>query len=198
MAKKHALAISQTDDAKLVSVFDKEIMSTEHFKDAYGARVYSDLDKMLISEKIDVVCICTPSGLHAPIALKAIEAQKNVIIDKTIAMTVEEADRIIAACKDKKVKLAVVHQKRFRPAVQEVKRILDEGLLGKISHANFIINWNRNKEYYSQASWRGTKENDGGVLMNQAIHLIDLLIWFLGIPKQVFCMQATRFHNIES
>jgi UDP-N-acetyl-2-amino-2-deoxyglucuronate dehydrogenase len=126
------------------------------------------------------------------------EAKKHIIVEKPIAMTTEDTNKIIDACKANNVKLAVVHPNRFRPVAQELRKIMEQGLLGKVSHASCIMNWNRNQEYYDQAPWRGTKQHDGEVLMNQAIHNLDLLLWFMGTPKQVFSMEATRLRNIEA
>jgi UDP-N-acetyl-2-amino-2-deoxyglucuronate dehydrogenase len=198
IAKKHAAAIEKIDAAKLVAVCDQVPATMEFYKEEYDAEPYTKLEQMLEIEDIDIVCICTPSGFHAAIAVQIAEAKKHIIIEKPIAMTVEDTDKIINACKSNSVKLAVVHPNRFRPVVQELRKIMDQGLLGKISHASCIVNWNRNQEYYDQAPWRGTKQHDGGVLMNQAIHNLDLLLWFMGTPDQVFSMEATRFRNIEA
>jgi len=193
--KKHAKAIEKVGN--LVAVCDKVPTTMEFYNEDYGAEPYTDINHMMDKEDIDIVCICTPSGFHAPIAIQVAEAKKHIIMEKPIAMTLEDTDKIISACKSNNVKLSVVHPNRFRPVVQELKKILDQGLLGKISHTSCIVNWNRNQEYYDQASWRGTKQHDGGVLMNQAIHNLDLLLWFIGEPSQVYSMEATRFRNIE-
>lgn len=198
IAKKHAAAIERIGQAELVAVCDPHIPAMEDYKRQYGAKAYTNLNDMLRNERIDIVCICTPSGLHAPIAEKAAASKKHLIIEKPIAMKLDEAERIIGATEENSVKLAVVHPNRFRPAVRELRSILDSGTLGKISHANCIVNWNRNQEYYDQAPWRGTKEYDGGVLMNQAIHNLDLLLWFMGNPKEVYSMETTRLREIEA
>lgn len=198
IAKKHAAAIENINDARLVAVCDRYEPAMKPYIEQYGATSYAELDKMLKDEAIDVVCICTPSGLHAPIAEQVAAAKKHIVLEKPIAMTIEETDRIIEAAKSHDVKLSVVHPNRFRPVVQELRTIIDSGALGKISHANCIVNWNRNQEYYDQAPWRGTKEYDGGVLMNQAIHNLDLLLWFMGKPEEVYSMEATRLRNIEA
>ncbi|AGX06493.1 hypothetical protein B14911_03299 [Bacillus sp. NRRL B-14911] len=198
IAKKHAAAIDKTDAARLVAVCDKVPATMEFYKKEYDAEPYTELEQMLEVDDIDIVCICTPSGFHASIAVQIAEAKKHIIVEKPIAMSIEDTDKIIGACNLNNVKLAVVHPNRFRPVVQELRKIMDQGLLGKISHASCIVNWNRNQEYYDQAPWRGTKQHDGGVLMNQAIHNLDLLLWFMGTPDQVFSMEATRLRNIEA
>jgi UDP-N-acetyl-2-amino-2-deoxyglucuronate dehydrogenase len=198
IAKKHAEAIQNIEGANLVAVCDKVPEAMEYYVENYGAKPYHDLKEMLNDPSIDVVNICTPSGLHAPIAVEAAKAKKHVIVEKPIALTLEDADSIINACKDNNVKLAVVHPNRFRPVVQELKRLMDEGRFGKLSHANATVRWNRNQAYYDQAPWRGTKALDGGVLMNQAIHNLDLLIWLMGDVEEVYSMSATRLRNIEA
>lgn len=198
IANKHAKAINEIENAKLVAVCDKVTDTMNLYVQEYGATPYTELEDMLENEDLDVVCICTPSGFHASIALEIAKAKKHIIVEKPLAMTLEDTEKIIEVCKDNNVKLSVVHPNRFRPVVQEVRKILDENMLGKISHASCIVNWNRNQEYYDQAPWRGTKQYDGGVLMNQAIHNLDLLLWFMGNPKQVFSMETTRLRNIEA
>lgn len=198
IAKKHAKAIEAINGAKLIAVSDKVPSAMQPYVEEYGADAYEDLDEMLSRKDIDVVCVCTPTGLHASIAIKAANAKKHIILEKPIAMTLEETDEIIDVCKKNKVKLAIVHPNRFRPVVMELRKILDSNMLGKISHANAIVNWNRNQEYYDQSYWRGTKAFDGGALMNQAIHNLDLLLWFMGEPVEVFSMEATRIRNIEA
>ncbi|MFC7062343.1 Gfo/Idh/MocA family protein [Halobacillus seohaensis] len=198
IAKKHATAIEKIDIAKLVAVCDKVPATMEYYKEEYDAEKYTELEQMLEKENIDIVCICTPSGFHTSIAVQIAEAKKHIIVEKPIAMTIEDTDKIIDACTTNNVKLSVVHPNRYRPVVQELRKILEQDLLGKISHASCIVNWNRNQEYYDQAPWRGTKQHGGGVLMNQAIHNLDLLLWFMGLPNQVFSMEATRFRNIDA
>jgi len=188
IAKKHALAISNIKGAHLVAVCDKVDSTMAFYRDEYGARPYNELSEMLRIENIDIVCVCTPSGFHAPIAVQAAEAKKHLIIEKPIAMTLKDTQQIIDVCRANDVKLSVVHPNRFRPVVHELRTIINQGLLGKISHASCVVNWNRNQEYYDQAPWRGTKQYDGGVLMNQALHNLDLLLWFMGKPKQVYSM----------
>lgn len=198
IAKKHAMAINQIPEAKLIAVCDKVDSAMEPYIEEYGVKAFTDMNILLKECEIDAVCICTPSGFHASIAEQAAAAKKHIVLEKPIAMTIEETDRIIKAAKKNKVKLTVVHPNRFRPAVMELRKIIDSGILGKISHVSAKVNWNRNQEYYDQAPWRGTKQHDGGVLMNQAIHNLDLLLWFMGPPVQVFSMEATRFRRIEA
>ncbi|MGE7982545.1 Gfo/Idh/MocA family protein [Solibacillus sp. NPDC093137] len=198
IAKKHATSIDNIEGAKLVAVCDKVPELMLPYVEQYGVKEYEDFETMLKIEDIDIVNICTPSGSHATLAELAAKYGKHVIVEKPIAMSSEQSTRIIQAARANDVKLAVVHPNRFRPVAIKLKAILEANLLGKISHALCIVNWNRGQEYYNQATWRGTKEFDGGVLMNQAIHNLDLLLWFLGKPSKVVSMEATRLREIEA
>jgi UDP-N-acetyl-2-amino-2-deoxyglucuronate dehydrogenase len=196
IAKKHVAAIKAVEGAELVAVCDTNEERLSEFA-VDGVRGYADLKDMLASD-VDVVCICTPSGIHAPLTIQAAEAKKHVIVEKPMALTLEDADRMIDACEKNGVKMAVVHPNRFRPAVVELRKQLEQGAFGKIGHANATVRWNRNQAYYDQAPWRGTKAMDGGVLMNQAIHNMDLLLWMMGDIEEISSYHATRIRNIEA
>lgn len=199
IAKKHVEAIQRVEKAQLVAVCDNHSDRLKQFSEIYGVKGFSTLEDLLDKVKgIDVVNICTPSGLHTEMAIQAAQAKKHVIVEKPLALTVEDADRIIEACRMHHVKLAVVHPNRFRPAVRELKKAIDNGWFGRLSHVNATVRWNRNQAYYDQAPWRGTKSMDGGVLMNQAIHNLDLLLWLCGPVKEVQAYTATRLRNIET
>jgi UDP-N-acetyl-2-amino-2-deoxyglucuronate dehydrogenase len=194
---KHAETIKKISGSKIVAVCDKNPAAMKRYEIEFGATAYTNIEEMLASENIDIVNICTPSGSHANIAELAAFYGKHIIVEKPMALSLEDTDRIIQASKVNNVKLAVVHPNRFRPAVMRLHEIIQEGHLGKISHALCVVNWNRGQHYYDQAPWRGTKEQDGGVLMNQAIHNLDLLLSFMGTPTEVFSMEATRLRDIE-
>lgn len=198
IAKKHAASIEKIEGAKLVAVMDKIEINMEFYNEEYGATAYTDVEEMFAKEEIDIVSICTPTGLHAPLAIQAANAGKHIILEKPISLKLDEADKIIEVCRKNNVKLSIVHPNRYRPVVQALRKMMDENLLGKISHANALVNWNRGQAYYDQAPWRGTKEFDGGALMNQAIHNVDLLLWFMGDVEEVYSMEATRFRDIEA
>ncbi len=142
---------------------------------------YADYKQMLEENSdIELVAIATESGKHAKIALGCIDAGKNVIIEKPMAMSMSDADEIIRRAKEKGVKVSACHQNRFNIAVQRLREALEAGRFGKLSHGSIHVRWNRNRDYYDQAPWRGTWEQDGGCLMNQCIHGIDLLRWMMG------------------
>lgn len=198
IAKKHASAIANAENSVLTAVCDTVPERMEEYIQQYGVKGYTDIDEMLQKEDIDVVNICTPSGFHAGLTVKVANAKKHVIVEKPIALTLEDAETMIHVCAENNVKLAVVHPNRFRPAMMELKQLMDKGMFGKLSHANATVRWNRDQAYYDQAPWRGTKALDGGVLMNQAIHNLDLLVWLMGDVEQAFSMDATRLRNIEA
>lgn len=141
---------------------------------------YTDYKELLEKEKPELVAIATESGKHAAIALHCIEAGCHIIIEKPIALSIDDADAINAAGKKKGVVVCANHQNRFNKSVQYIRKALEEGRFGKLSHGAAHVRWNRGKSYYDQASWRGTWEQDGGCLMNQCIHNIDLLRWMMG------------------
>lgn len=141
---------------------------------------YTDYKALLAAEHPELVAICTESGLHAQIALDCIDAGCNVIIEKPIALSIADADAIIAAAKQKDVKVCVSHQNRFNKSIQKIRDAVEKGRFGRMFHGTAHIRWARDWEYYSRANWRGTWAQDGGCLMNQCIHNIDLLIWMMG------------------
>ncbi len=141
---------------------------------------YTDYKELLVNEKPGLVAICTESGKHAAIALDCIAAGCNVIIEKPIALSLADAQAVIEAAKEKGVVVCANHQNRFNKSVQYIRKAMEEGRFGKLSHGAAHVRWNRGEGYYAQAPWRGTWAQDGGCLMNQCIHNIDLLRWMMG------------------
>ncbi|CAA7599636.1 Oxidoreductase family, NAD-binding Rossmann fold [Acididesulfobacillus acetoxydans] len=197
IAPKHAESIAALPEAELAAVCDIIPEKARAFADKYGGKPYTDYLTMLREADIDVVTVATPSDLHARIGIAAAQAGKHVMVEKPMAMTLKSADELITACKEAGVKLAVIHQNRFNKSVKTMRRALEEGRFGQLTHGQATIRWNRNDEYYAQAPWRGTKLRDGGVLMNQSIHNIDLLQWTFGPVESVFGYTATRLRKIE-
>lgn len=157
---------------------------------------YIDYKEMLNKHpEVDLIAIATESGEHAKIALDCIDAKKNVVIEKPIAMSMSDANEIVNRAKEKDVKVSACHQNRFNVAVQKTRAALEAGRFGEMSHGSIHVRWNRDRNYYEQASWRGTWAQDGGCLMNQCIHGIDLLRWMMGEPVEVFAQTRQRFHN---
>lgn len=157
---------------------------------------YTDYKQMIQEEKPELVSIATESGIHAEIALYCIDNNVNVIIEKPMAMSIEDADKIIALSEEKNVKVSACHQNRFNVAIQELRKAVEAGRFGKLSHGSIHVRWNRNKGYYDQAPWRGTWEQDGGALMNQCIHGIDLLRWMMGDEiEEIYGATRQQFHD---
>ncbi len=158
---------------------------------------YTDYKTLLLEHpEIELIAITTSSGNHAKIALDCIDSGKNIIIEKPMAMSIKDANEIIKRSREKNVVVSVSHQNRFNYNVQKVRQALDEGKFGKLSHGNICVRWNRNKSYYDQAKWRGTWLEDGGCLMNQCIHAIDLLIWMFGEEiESVYGIIKKQIHN---
>lgn len=141
---------------------------------------YTDYKRMIEEIRPELVGIATESGIHAEIALYCIDHGIHVIIEKPMAMNMSDANEIVRRSEEKGVKVSACHQNRFNVAVQEMRKALEQGRFGKISHGSIHVRWNRGKAYYEQAPWRGTWAQDGGALMNQCIHGIDLLRWMMG------------------
>lgn len=158
---------------------------------------YEDYKTMIDKHpEIELIAIATDSGKHAEIAIYCIDRGINVIIEKPMAMSMKDADEIVRKSKEKNVKVTVCHQNRFNIAIQKMRKALEEGRFGKLSHGSINVRWNREKEYYDQASWRGKWESDGGCLFNQCIHGIDLLRWMMGDEvEEIYGITKQQFHN---
>ncbi|MBR5316987.1 MAG: Gfo/Idh/MocA family oxidoreductase [Lachnospiraceae bacterium] len=172
------------------------LLEKHNLQNALYIKRYTNYKDMIDIEKPELVSIATESGIHAEIALYCIENGVHVIIEKPMAMCIDDANKIIALAEEKNVKVSACHQNRFNIAIQEMRRALDAGRFGRLSHGAIHVRWNRNKDYYTQASWRGTWAQDGGALMNQCIHGIDLLRWtFGGEIEEVYGQTRQQFHD---
>lgn len=199
--------IDNFEDAELISVCDllknrAELKADEYVKKAEENHlivkrptVFNDYREMLKKENIDTCAICTISGYRTKISLYCMELKKNVLVEKPMAISTMDADRMIKAAEKNKVKLAVCYQNRFRPTIQKLRQAIEEGRFGRIIAGTARILWNRNKDYYNQAKWRGTWKLDGGCLINQCTHNIDLLQWMMGSEiDSVFGQTANYLH----
>lgn len=201
IAVNHVKAVVQ-NQLEFVAVCDivPENMRTLLEKSGIGCKSsikhYTDYKKMLAENEIELVGIATESGVHAEIALYCIDQGVNCIIEKPIAMSIRDADEIIRRSKKKGVKVAACHQNRFNVAVQELRKAIEAGRFGKLSHGSIHVRWNRDENYYIQAPWRGKWASDGGALMNQCIHGIDLLRWMFGDEvEEVYGQTRQQFHG---
>ena len=203
---KHVEALIQnSQQAELVAVCDLIEQNAIARKVQYenqlqGAEVmvFSRFEDMFNQCEIDVVAIATESGYHATHALVAMEKECHVLIEKPMALSVEDALKINQVAKEKGLKVCVSHQNRFNPPIQKLRRAVEEGRFGRIINATARILWTRDENYYKQAPWRGTKALDGGTLMNQCIHNIDLLQWMMNSDvERVHAERGTFLRNIE-
>jgi predicted dehydrogenase len=163
-----------------------------------GVKAYGSLEELIEDREVDAIVIATPHPSHLPITLKAVEAGKHVLTEKPMGATVSEATSMLKATQAAGVRLGVLYQHRFRPECQKARSLIAEGALGDIYRASMIHATLRTQSYYESRAWRGTwSQEGGGVLLNQAIHSLDLLQWLAGMPKSVFGVLATLKHQIE-
>ncbi len=174
----------------------EDVLEKHGLKEDISIKRYTDYKKMIEENDIELVGIATESGIHAEIALYCIEKGINLIIEKPMAMSIKDANEIIRRSEEKGVKVSACHQNRFNVAVQEMRKALERGRFGRLSHGSIHVRWNRNEGYYTQAPWRGTWAQDGGALMNQCIHGIDLLRWMMGNEiDEVYGATRQQFHD---
>lgn len=185
------VAVCDTDGSKFDAMFERA--GCGEFPEAGR---YADYGRMLEEHpEVELVAIATESGRHAAIALDCIDAGRNVIVEKPIAMSMADADEIVRRARERGVKVSACHQNRFNAAVRHARAALEAGRFGRMSHGAIHVRWSRDRAYYDQAPWRGTWEQDGGCLMNQCIHGIDLLRWMMGRPVRVTARTRRRFHD---
>lgn len=198
IALKHAQAIDSLVNAELIGLFNPNPSSAAKAREKFSVPVFSNWEEFISSPDLEVVCICTPSGMHLEPALKAIEAGKHVFIEKPIEVTLDRADQLIRAAEAKNVKLGVVFQNRFSPDFIRLNDAVKAGVFGRILMGNAAINWFRDSNYYSSSQWKGTLIYDGGgALINQAIHTLDLLLEVMGEVDSVFGKVKTTLYPIE-
>ena len=195
IAKNH-MAAAAGNHLDIVGLCDVVPENARRYRAAYqlDCPIYSDYRQMLAEERPDFAAVATESGKHAAIALDCIRAGVNVLIEKPIALSIADAQAVIDAAKLAGVTVGVCHPNRFNKAVQKLRQAFDEGRFGRIYNISAVIRWNRGEDYYRQAAWRGTWEQDGGCLMNQCIHNIDLLRWFGGDAASVFGVTGNYCH----
>lgn len=207
ISAKHVEAIiANSEDAELIAVYDELYDLAEDRKNQYEScipgskvKVYENYYDFLNDEDIDVVTISSISGYHAKQAIDCLRHNKHVIVEKPMALNLEDADEVINIAKEKDRVVCVSHQNRFMPSVKRLKEAVDKGKFGKIIHGSARTLWNRNNDYYNQAAWRGTKDLDGGTLLNQCIHNIDLLQWIMGGEiEEIFLEKGTFIRDIET
>ena len=205
ISSTHARALAELPGAQLSAVCDVIEARASTLSAGYAAfqplipttpQVYSDYHALLARPDIDVVDICTPSGTHAEIGIAAAQAGKHVIVEKPIDVTLRKARALVEACHKAGVKLSVISQHRFDPAVVALKEAVDAGKLGQLNFGGSHTKWYRSQEYYDSGQWRGTWSMDGGgALINQSIHYVDLLVYIMGSVAELSAYTATRAHQ---
>src|SRR6516165_2803408 len=202
IAAIHADAIAMLSktglaDARLAAVTDVAHGPATAFAAARGCPAEPDLAALLARRDVEVVCVCVPSGLHAAIGIQVAKAGKHLVVEKPIDVSLDAADRLIDAARAAGVALTVISQHRFDPGLIELKRGLDAGALGRLVLGEASTKWYRTQAYYVSAAWRGTWAMDGGSLMNQGVHYVDLLRWCMGPLTEVTAVCSTQAHQIE-
>lgn len=196
ISRFHARAIADVRGAKLVACFDRNAESAEKLAAEVGCRAYSDYDEFLADKEVQIVTIGTPSGAHMEPAVAAAKAGKHVIVEKPLEITLEKCDAIIRACTENNVKLSTIFPSRFHEPAVEIKNAIDGKRFGTITMGDAYVKWFRTQQYYDSGLWRGTWELDGGgALMNQAVHSVDLLTYFMGPVVEVTAQWGTLAHE---
>lgn len=198
ISKNHFDALRKIEGLSLSAVCDIVPERAEAAGAQEGVPYFTSYEELLRRADCDVVAVCTPSGLHSAQGALAARDGKHVITEKPMAITLGQADDLVKACDDAAVFLFVVKQNRLNPPIQLLRRAVDKGRFGRIYLANTTVRWQRPQEYYDAAPWRGTWEFDGGAIMNQASHYVDLIQWLVGPVESVMAKTATQARRIEA
>lgn len=194
IANRHAEHIVNHPDAELTGAFDIKPAKTNELVSKHGGIAFNELDELLKSE-CDIISVCTPNGLHAEGAIAALTNGKHALVEKPMALFVDDCEKMINTSLRYDKKLFVVKQNRFNPPVQALKKLLDEGRVGKILAVQVNCFWNRNELYYKKSDWKGTKSLDGGTLFTQFSHFIDILYYLFGDIEQINGIGANMNHG---
>jgi UDP-N-acetyl-2-amino-2-deoxyglucuronate dehydrogenase len=198
VAQKHLTAVQRLRDIEVVGVQDIDERVGQAAGKKFSIPVYTNAQDMIDKTDPHVLCILTPSGVHAENILELIRFNKHFIVEKPLALRLDQIDRILEVCDKKRLNIFVVQQNRFNPPVQKLKEALDKGRFGKLVLGSVRVRWSRNQSYYDEKPWRGTWALDGGVFTNQASHHIDMLIWMMGDVVSVMAKTATQLVKIEA
>jgi UDP-N-acetyl-2-amino-2-deoxyglucuronate dehydrogenase len=194
----HAAAVALVPGARLVAVTDVDPGRAQAFAGRHECVAVPDLDGLLGRDDVDVVAVCVPSGRHAEVGVRAAQAGKHLVVEKPIDVSLDAADRLIAAAAAAGITATVISQHRFDAGLVKLRRLIDDGALGRLLLGQASTKWWRGQEYYDSAGWRGTWAMDGGALMNQGIHYADLLRWCLGPVAEVSAVTVTQAHDMEA
>lgn len=200
IAKRHSelLGFGEIRGARLVAACDVVPAKAEAIASRFGVPAYSDMHEMLRRESIDVVVVLTESGNHARHVIELAPYGKHIVVEKPMALTIDDADAMIRACDQSGIRLFVVKQNRFNVPIVKTREALERGRFGKLVLGTARVRWCRTQDYYDQDPWRGTWALDGGVLSNQASHHVDLLEWMMGDVESVFARATTALAKIQA
>ena len=200
IAKRHSelLGYNQIENTSLVAVCDIDEEKAKKIGEQFSVPYYTNMDEMMQKESIDVVSVLTESGFHAKHVINLAKYGKHIVVEKPMALTLDDADEMIQACDENGCKLFIVKQNRFNVPVVKLKEAMNQKRFGKLVLGTVRVRWCRTQEYYDQDDWRGTWAMDGGVLTNQASHHIDLLEYMMGDVESVFAKGTTALVNIEA
>lgn len=198
IAYKHVTALGRMENVRIVGAYDVDASAAKKFGEKYSIPTYSDLEKMVEETDPHLLNILTPSGDHAKTILKVIPFGRHIVVEKPLALRLDDIDQILVESDQRGVKIFVVKQNRFNPPIAKLKEALNKGRFGKLVMGTVRVRWKRDQAYYDQKPWRGTWAEDGGVLTNQASHHIDMLIWMMGDVQSVMAKTCTRLVDIEA
>jgi len=200
IAKRHSelLGLNQISGASLVAVCDVVEERAKKIAEQFDIPYFTDMDKMMQSIDVDVVSVLTESGYHAKHVIELAKYKKHIVVEKPMALTLDDADTMIQVCSHNNIKLFVVKQNRFNVPVVKLREAMEENRFGKLVLGTVRVRWSRDQAYYDQGWWRGKWSMDGGVLTNQASHHIDLLEWMMGDVESVFAKSMTALVDIEA
>ncbi|NDF37070.1 MAG: gfo/Idh/MocA family oxidoreductase [Euryarchaeota archaeon] len=199
ISKRHSelLGFNKIRNASLVAVCDLDIKKAEAIGKQFNIKTYTDMHQMMNDVDVDVVVVLTESGNHSKHVLELAKYKKHIMVEKPMALTLEDADKMILACAENQVKLFVVKQNRFNLPIRRAREAVEAGRLGKMVMGTVRVRWCRDDAYYKQDAWRGTWAQDGGVLANQASHHVDVLEWMMGEVESVYAVARTALVDID-
>lgn len=198
ISEKHVQGIKAHQELQLVAVCDIKKEKAEKIATETGAKAYTNYEQMLDAEKPDAVAIATPNYLHPQMTVAAAKRKIHVITEKPMALSLKDARNMIYSCKNNKIELFVIKQNRYNPPIQKLKEAIDKGRFGRLYLGTIIVRWQRPQEYYDQDEWHGKLLKDGGALLNQASHHVDMLRWLLGPVESVQGSTHRLARNIET
>jgi predicted dehydrogenase len=198
IGERHIQIIDKEPNAKLTAICDIDYSKRALIESKYSTvKVFENYDHMLRNCEAEIISICTPHALHSEMSIKAARARKHILVEKPMALTSEQSQRMIDEVNKNDVRLFVVKQNRYNKPIALTEKALAENRLGKIYMVQCNVMWNRHNDYYSKSTWKGNKDLEGGALHTQVSHFIDLLVWWFGEIEQAKTMTETLHHNVE-